>query len=91
MGQRIKVKFLKNYIAPTGAGIGGQKDAYKVFPVTDQLQALINDGTLEVVGNTEAATRETAVVEPPEATGAAEVKSGKAQHTKKAKKKTAAE
>ncbi len=87
MGQRIKVKFLKNYIAPVGAGIAGQKDSYKVLAVTDQLQALIDDGTLEVVSNTEAATRETAVVEPPEATGAAEVLSGKAQHKKKAKKK----
>lgn len=87
MGQRIKVKFTKNYIAPVGAGIAGQKDSYKVLAVTDQLQALIDDGTLEVVGNTEAATRETAVVEPPEATGAANV-SGKAQHKKKSKKKT---
>ncbi len=89
MGQRIKVKFTKNYIAPTGAGISGQKDGYKVLPMTDQLQGLIDDGTLEVVGNTEASTRETATVEAPEATGAAEVKSGKAQHKKKSKKTAA--
>jgi hypothetical protein len=36
MGERVKVKFLENYIAPTGAGIAGQKDKYKVFPLTDQ-------------------------------------------------------
>jgi hypothetical protein len=81
MGERVKVKFTKNYIAPTGAGIAGQKDAYKVFPMTDQLQSLINDGTLELVGETQAATRETATVEAPETTG-------KAQHKKKSKKKT---
>lgn len=86
MGQRIKVKFTKNYIAPTGAGISGQKDGYKVLPMTDQLQGLIDDGTLEVVGNTEAATRETATVTAPETAGAAKV-SGKAQHKKKSKKK----
>lgn len=86
MGQRVKVKFVKNYIAPMGAGIAGQKDSYKVLPMTDQLQLLIDDGTLEVVGTTEAAGRETAVVTPPETAGAAEVKSGKAQHKKKSKK-----
>jgi len=66
MGHRVKVKFTKNYIAPTGAGIGGQKDSYKVLPMTDQLQKLIDDGTLELVGETAAATRETATVTPPE-------------------------
>lgn len=90
MGHRIKVKFTKNYIAPTGAGISGEKDGYKVLPMSDQLQGLIDDGTLEVVGNTEASTRETATVEAPEATGTAKV-SGKAQHKKKSKKKTAAD
>lgn len=84
MGQRIKVRFTKSYIAPMGAGIAGQKDSYKVLPMTDQLQGLIDDGIVEVVSNTEAATRETAVVEPPEATGAAEVK-------KKTTKKSAAD
>ncbi len=88
MGERIKVKFTKNYIAPTGAGISGQKDGYKVLPLTDQLQGLIDDGTLEVVGNTEAAGRETATITPPETAGDAVVNPGKAQHKKKSKKKT---
>lgn len=83
MGERVKVKFLKNYIAPVGASICGQKDAYKVFPPSDQLSALIADGTLELCGETEAARRETATVEAPETTG-------KAQN-KKAKKKTTSE
>jgi len=74
MGQRVKVKFLRNYIATVGAGIAGQKDSYKVLPMTDQLESLIKDGTLEVCGETEAATRETATIEPPEATGKAKVK-----------------
>ena len=77
MGERIKVKFLKNYIAPVGAGIAGQKDSYKTFPVGEQLQALIDDGTLEVVSETPAATRETATVEAPEATGEAKPKKKK--------------
>jgi hypothetical protein len=67
MGERVKVKFLENYIAPTGAGIAGQKDKYKVFPLTDH-------GVVEVVGETPAATRETATVEAPEATGEAKAK-----------------
>jgi hypothetical protein len=74
MGERVKVKFLENYIAPTGAGIAGQKDKYKVFPLTDQLTQLIRDGVVEVVGETPAATRETATVEAPEATGEAKAK-----------------
>jgi hypothetical protein len=74
MGERVKVKFTKNYIATVGAGIAGQKDSYKVFPMTDQLEALIKDGTLELCGATPAATRETAVVTPPEVTGKAGVK-----------------
>ncbi len=74
MGERVKVKFLKNYIAPVGAGIAGQKDSYKMFPPGAQLQALIDDGTLEVVGEVPAATRETATVEAPETTGAAKPK-----------------
>lgn len=81
MGQRIKVKFVKNYISPVGESISGQQDQYKVFPPSEQLDALIADGTLEVCGDTPAATRETATIEAPEATG-------KATH-KKAKKKTA--
>ena len=81
MGQRIKVKFLKNYIAPVGESISGQKDAYKVYPPSEQLDALIVDGTLEVCGETPASTRETATIEAPET-------AGKATH-KKSKKKTA--
>ncbi len=68
MGERVKVKFLKNYIAPVGAGISGQKDGYKTFPVSDQLTALLNDGTVELVGEGPAAQRETATVEAPEKT-----------------------
>jgi hypothetical protein len=68
VGERVKVKFLKNYIAPVGAGISGQKDGYKTFPVSDQLTALLNDGTVELVGEGQAAKRETATVEAPEKT-----------------------
>lgn len=66
MGERVKVKFLKNYIAPVGAAISGQKDSFKTFPVSDQLTQLLNDGTVEIVSNTPAAKRETATVEAPE-------------------------
>ena len=82
MGHRVKVKFTRNYISTVGASIAGMKDSYKVFPPGEQLDALIADGTLELCSDTPAATRETATVEAPEATG-------KAQH-KKSKKKAAA-
>jgi len=82
MGERIKVKFTKNYIAPVGASISGVKDQYKVFPVTDQLQKLIDDGTCELVSGTEASTRETATVEAPETAGKAEAKPEAKKKTK---------
>ncbi len=69
MGERVKVRFTKNYIAPVGAGISGQKDSYKVFPVSDQLTALLNDGTVELVKAGEAERRETATVQPDETSG----------------------
>lgn len=75
MGQRVKVKFLKTYIATVGAGIAGQKDSYKVLPLTDQLESLIKDGTLEVCADTPAATRETATITPPETAGKSKSKS----------------
>lgn len=74
MGQRVKVKFLKNYIATVGAGIAGQKDSYKVLPMSDQLESLIKDGTLELCSDTPAATRETATIAAPETAGKSKVK-----------------
>lgn len=68
MGERVKVKFLKNYIAPVGQAISGVKDSYKILPLSDQLTALLTDGTVELVGEVPAAKRETATVEAPEKT-----------------------
>ncbi len=80
MGERVKVKFLKNYIAPVGQSISGVKDGYKTFPKSDQLTALLNDGTVEIVKEGQAEKRETATVVPPE-------KSAKSQSAKDDKSK----
>lgn len=66
MGERVKVRFLKNYISAVGESISGAKDSYKVYPPTKALTALIEDGTLEIVKEGQAEKRETATVEAPE-------------------------
>lgn len=56
----VKVRFNKNYIAARGPGISGAKGAEKSFDMSEQLQALIDDGTVELVKETAAASRKKA-------------------------------
>lgn len=60
MGERVKVKFLKPYIANRGAGISGGEGDFRMYAMTDQLEALIADGTVELCADAPAAKRETA-------------------------------
>ena len=60
MTDRVKVKFNKNYIASRGPGIAGVKGSEHEFRMTEALQALIGDGTVELVSGPKAATRKKA-------------------------------
>ena len=84
MGERVKVRFWKNYIATQGESNAGVQGAFKMYPATKQLQALIESGTLELEKEGEAEKREKATIAPPEVSGAATVK-------KKAKEKPASD
>lgn len=49
MGERVEVKFEKNYSASRGPSISGAKGDVRSFPVTDALTDLINSGICSVV------------------------------------------
>ena len=60
MSERVKVKFNKSYMAARGAGIAGVEGAEKEFRMTDQLRALLDDGTVSLVRETPATKRKKA-------------------------------
>lgn len=60
MAGHVTVKFTKNYIASRGPGIAGAKGTERSYRMTDALQILLDDGTLELVKKTPAATRKKA-------------------------------
>ncbi len=72
MGQRIEVKFLKDYVASRGNPISGAKGQTKVFAKSDDLDLLIRDEIVEKIGiekptkKGKAARRETATAGPAE-------------------------
>lgn len=60
MGEKVKVKFKRNYIAARGPGISGVEGQEKLYPMTDALQHLLDDGVVELVKETKAASRKKA-------------------------------
>lgn len=57
MSDHVTVKFTKNYIASRGPGITGAKGSERSFRMTASLQALLDDGTVELVKGTPASKR----------------------------------
>ncbi len=57
MATHVKVRFTKNYIASRGPGIAGATGTERTYRMTDALKVLLDDGTVELVKKTPAATR----------------------------------
>ena len=53
----VEVKFNANYIASRGPGIAGVEGSVQTLRMSPSLKALIDKGTLELVGKPKAATR----------------------------------
>lgn len=66
MPDHVTVKFSRNYIAARGPGITGAKGTEHTFRMTSSLQALLDDGTVELVKGTPAAKRSKATRKPTE-------------------------
>ncbi len=56
----VKVKFNRNYIATRGPGISGTEGCVCSLPMTEALQELIGNGTVELVKETKAGDRKKA-------------------------------
>ncbi len=64
--ERLTVKFNVDHVAATGPAIVGREGDEKTFYWTPQLDALIEDGTVEVVKKLGAAKREKATAKAAE-------------------------
>lgn len=60
----IQVEFLKTYVAPRGQGIAGAKGDIREYEQSEQLAALLEDGTLKAVKTKGGGKRETATEKP---------------------------
>lgn len=60
MGERVVVKFHKDYVAARGAGIAGAKGSERTLAMSDDLRKLVETGVVSVVRKVPAKRRETA-------------------------------